>query len=364
MSLAIRYTVQEPFQGKKIYRACADLACSTRFQRVTGFYAFASKKGAELLAASLGESKDWLLSLKRWVISIDGGITEPSALAFLLDLPNSEVRVPNAQSLMENRLRPVRRFHPKTLLLEQKRDVFSPGGLLVGSANMTLHGLSLGHEHAMSLSSGATSRFPAEATAAVACLHDTFENSTEIGHEFVERYARMRPAQPSVSSEDQDDERSQRILQDRAVIPPQEAVAFASMSNFWIEVRYVVPNRGPGNEGNQIDMKRGSRVFFGFGDRSVPRNTVIGDVNIRYNDHASVRSLRFGNNSMDKLTLPIPGAEGPESYSNATVLFTREGNDTFRMLIGTPREIAAWRRRSQKNGTLFSLSGGRAFGLF
>jgi hypothetical protein len=111
-------------------------------------------------------------------------------------------------------------------------------------------------------------------------------------------------------------------------------------------------------------MKRGSRVFFGFWDRSVPKNTVIGDVNIRYNNHASVRSLRFGNNSMDKLTLPIPGAEGPDSYSNSTVLFTREGHNTFRMSIGTPREIAAWRRRSLKNGTLFFLSGGRAFGLF
>jgi len=364
MSRVIRYTVQQPFQGRKIYRACTDLACSTRFQRVTGLYAFASRKGAELLAASLGESNDWLASQKRWVISIDGGITEPSALTFLLDLPNSEVRVPDGQFLMQNRLRPARRFHAKTLLLEQGRDEFSPGGLLVGSANMTLHGLSLGHEHAMSLSSNGTSRFPAEVIEAVACLHDTFENSLEIEHEFVDRYAQMRPAQPRIPIEDQDDERSQRVLQDAAVIPPQEAVAFASMSNFWIEVRYVVPNRGPGNEGNQIDMKRGSRVFFGFGDRSVPRNTVIGDVHIRYNDHASVRSLRFGNNSMDKLTLPIPGAEGPESYSNATLLFTKEGHDTFRMSIGTPRQIAAWRRRSQANGTLFFLSGGRAFGLF
>ena len=100
-----------------------------------------------------------------------------------------------------------------------------------------------------------------------------------------------------------------------------------------------------------------------FGARSVPRNTVIGDVNIRYNDHASVRSLRFGNNSRDKLTLPIPGAEGPESYSNATLLFTREGHNTFRMSIDTPCQIAAWRRKSQENGTLFFLSGG-AFGLF
>jgi len=102
---------------------------------------------------------------------------------FLLDLPNSEVRVPDAQSLIENRLRPLRRFHPKTLLLEQGRDVLARGPTR-WFANMTLHGLSLRTRARDVAQFKRDQSVPGGSTAVVACLHDTFENSTEIGHEF------------------------------------------------------------------------------------------------------------------------------------------------------------------------------------
>jgi len=103
-------------------------------------------------------------------------------------------------------------------------------------------------------------------------------------------------------------------------------------------------------------------VFFDLGTGSVPQNTVIGDVNIRYNDHASVRSLRFGKHSMDKLT-SRSGSEGPESYRNATLLFTREGHNTFRMSIARLARLRVEKTITKERHPFF-LSGGGPFGLF
>src|SRR5207245_1031830 len=76
-------------------------------------------------------------------------------------------------------------------------------------------------------------------------------------------------------------------------------VALASADYFWVDVAYVVENRGRGRPGNQIDLARGSRVFFGFSGEKVPRNTLLGDAVIRYGTHISTTHMRYGNNQMD-----------------------------------------------------------------
>lgn len=100
MSTTIAYTVQRPGGGTAILNACRELAASTAFERVTGLYAFASLKGVRLLSSALAEAGSWALADKRWVISIDGGITEPEALRFLLNLRRAEVRIPYAEELL------------------------------------------------------------------------------------------------------------------------------------------------------------------------------------------------------------------------------------------------------------------------
>lgn len=169
---------------------------------------------------------------------------------------------------------------------------------------------------------------------------------------FIDRYTALRPAAPALP-EEFEDKRADLILQEKPVIPATQAAALAAASHFWIEIEYVVANRGRYEEGNQIDMQRGSRVFFGFGDRTLPKNSAIGTVRILYGTHSASRNLRFGNNSMDKLDLPIPSVEGPPSYSGHTLLFTRESPSSFHLGIGTAAEIAAWKAKSRAGGTLF-----------
>src|SRR5260221_10214042 len=141
MALNTLYTVQRPGEGTAILNAYRDLATATAFNRLTGLYAFASLKGARLLTNVLGTSPSWSAASKRWVISIDGGITEPGALKFLLGLRKTEVRVPHAEELLTRKLKPIHRFHPKTLLLEREDTAFVPAAIMVGSANLTCNGL-------------------------------------------------------------------------------------------------------------------------------------------------------------------------------------------------------------------------------
>ncbi len=358
----ILYTVQRPGEGTSILNACRDLAGSTTFNRLTGLYAFASYKGARLLVEILKPSASWASASKRWVISIDGGITEPEALRYLVRMRRTEVRVPEAEALLTRKLKPAFRFHPKTLLLERQGTPIQPAAILVGSANLTCSGLCFGHEHAMS-AQPAGSDLPASLASGLANLEQVVAASTVIDEAFIDRYAAIRPAKPTLT-EEFENERAENILQEPPVIAATMSAALAAADHFWIHIEYVVGNRGRNEEGNQIDMQRGSRVFFGFGDKALPKNSPIGSVRILYETHSASRNLRFGNNSMDKLDLPIPGTEGPASYSNETLLFTRETSTSYRLSVGAPAEIRAWKARSRALGTSFSMRSGREFGVF
>lgn len=112
-------------------------------------------------------------------------------------------------------------------------------------------------------------------------------------------------------------------------------------------------------------MKRLTRVFFGFEADDVPRDTLLGPVLIVYGGHdPHVCSLTFSNNLMDKLTLPIPGVDGPAKYDNENLLFERVGPDLFRLTVGTSADKVQWRRRSRDIDAAFKMGGGRAWGVF
>lgn len=359
----IVYAVQRPGQGPVILNAFRNLVTSVRFDRVSGLFAFASKKGARLLSRVIQQATpDWKNLAKRWVISIDGGITEPDALRYLLRQRGVEVRVPDAEALITRRLKPVHRFHPKTMLLEIQASTLVPAALAVGSANLTCNGLCFGHEHAVIIQ-----LLNGTATEAIAAgiqeLAIVIESATKIDEEFVDRYEAIRPVSPTIP-EEFEDKRTERILDVHAVIPPEESAALASAPNLWVEIKNESKNLGPGREGSQIDLKKGTRVFFGGEDKPLPKNTPVGTFRVNYGRHSALRNLRFGSNDMDKLDLPIPDQEGPPSYRNQTLLFTREAKDVYRMTVGGSEQINDWKSRSRSIGALFQMRGGREYGVF
>ena len=154
----------------------------------------------------------------------------------------------------------------------------------------------------------------------------------------------------------------------RNVVTGPLAVQLAHAQALWVRTESLYANRGAGNPGNQLDTQRGTRAFFGFTTNMVDKNHIFGDVEIQVPGHRSVsRSVRFGNNLMDKINLPIPGRDGPETYDHSILIFERAGVGTsglshFKLTVTDAAGLAA--RKARANNSIDAqMHGGREFGL-
>lgn len=366
--LSYEVAVQGPESRAAILHAVRRAASAADFNRITGLFAYATERGVDLLTDVLDEAiPGWHNAEKRWFVSVDFGRTEPKALGALRSLGHSEVFVPYARRVMARRFKPVVCFHPKTLILQTGRSGDrGPIGIIAGSANLTFSGLVFGHEHTISLVS--RQRTAAEQRWASGLLLD-FERSidsllpdaTRVTRAFIGEYRALRPRR--VKSED-DNPRVVRLAGEPTDLRISHTAELAAASKLWVEVEYVVRNLGPGVPGNQVDLQRGTRAFFGLPARQVPRNTPLGEVVIRYRNHVVPCHMRFGNNSMDKLNLPLPGVDGPPHYEHETLLFSRSPDDSFELEVGTPAQVRQWKAASRAQQTLYAMQSGREFGVF
>jgi hypothetical protein len=369
--LKISLILQDAKTGRAsaLINAISELAASTRFRRLRVAVAYATDSGCRDLVSSLEKKcRGWNSLQKQWLISIDFGRTDAEALELLSGMRNSEVRIPNAEQLLANRLTPRQCFHPKTFVFDSGRPAAeAPYGILVGSGNLTLSGLNAGVEHGTSLLW--TRPLTTGELAVLRGCHsqfnwwdDAWQNAVPITEDLVVRYRRIRPMRP-----EEDVSLGVRSFTSSAgrEIETRPGLAWANAKCFWIQTRELYKNRGRDNPGNQLDLKRGTRVYFGISPNTVPRNTVLGRVILQYDAmHPRACSVRFADNSMDKVNLPIPGRDGPENYDNAVVHFERLHRRRFRVTLGTHDDLALWKQKSQEQGTQHKLSGGREFGFY
>lgn len=95
---------------------------------------------------------------------------------------------------------------------------------------------------------------------------------------------------------------------------------------------------------------------------------MLGEVMIQFRGKLEVgRNMRFGNNAMDKLNLPVPGSDGPATYDRSFLLFTRQAPDAaarqrFYLEQGDSTDLTRWRSRAAQEEVV-AMSGGREMGL-
>lgn len=367
---APQLVVQGLDNGATIVNLIKDIAKKEKYKRVTGVFAYATDAGVKLLLNALKENMTgWHQIEKRWVVSIDYARTEPEAFKKLLSLNNSVVRVPSFEAIMKKKdFKPKRNFHPKTILFDSNNGIEAgPVGLVVGSGNLSLSGMSLGFESAMAInwSKRSSKKYKSnfrEIAKEIHSIEEIFSIATPITVSMINEYRNKRPIIKQKFDDDSDE--ISDITQENSELDISKAIALRTSRHFWIDVAYVAPNRGKGIPGNQIDMQRGSRTFFGFSPETIKRNAPLGDVNIRYNDAPVTCHMRFGNNFMDKLNLPIPGADGPETYENKTLMFEKLRDGTYSLTIGSKAGISKWKRLSKKTKTLYQMQSGREYGVF
>ena len=274
----------------------------------------------------------------RWLFGLDYGRSHPTALRRLGKIGKSKIRIHDGEYVVQSKaFIPRISFHLKTALTLHKTG--QPCKQIVGSGNLSASGLLAGIEAGCVIDYADVDQEHADAL--MTFLEKTWEESTPLD-EVIDGY----------------EAQYKEVIQPKLFAPkpkaPQEGPEL-----FWIDVGYVTKNRGPDKPGNQFDLPKGSHVFLGVKKVTNPElNSVLADLNIRTPDGKVVeRRLRYGNNAMEKLTLPLPEQRGYECYDgkiltfqledDAVILEALEHDDFFQVYgkrISTCSEMQSGRR--------------------
>ena len=344
------------------------------YKHVDVAVAYASAEGVRLLDERLS-SEAWAGARKRFLVSLDFGFTQPRALARLADLSNSEVRIPNGRAVLKSRtLRPPSAFHAKVFIFRDEA-WHELRSLVVGSANLTASALSTGSEVVTKQiwsSPGAPGSWQhlLLAKPLLDWFDDTWETADlleDVIDEYRDRFRALPKPQRSREDKTPSTRRYLASLADH-VISGTLPVQLAAARSLWVNGVSIIRNRGANRPGNQLNTPRGTRVFFGFGSENVPRDTTLGVVDIRIAGNPYVeRSVRFANNGMDIIGLPIPERYGLDGYLDTILIFARDapsesGQDRFTLTVTDAVGLAGL-KGAAANSVELSMHGGRQYGL-
>lgn len=364
--------IGQPSSGSSTLAVLAGLASSGRFDHLDAAVAYATMSGVDALVNALGSSID--SPAKRWLVGIDWFRSEPQALDALAALPNSTVAIyDGAEVVLRPGCFPRVPFHPKCWLF---RNGTKSGAIVAGSANLSRNGLTGGVEvEFMTDVEDPDPRSASEWSAwqaveeAAQWFEDEWVHATPLGTIALEYRRLYTPQRMQHAAPTEDDAGTSSRIGDRWTFSPEDLLRLRSSEQLWIQAGTLSRNRGPDVPGNQLMMRAFTRVFFGFPADEVATDTLIGYLSMelagqRYHD----RTLRYSNNSMDVLTIPVPGENGaPASYDEETLLFSRRqhGSRTeFGITVAAGTDAADWRQRSEDVDGLFVMKGGREFGVF
>lgn len=244
----------------------------------------------------------------RWLFGFDYGRSHPTALRHLTEIGNSEIRIYDGAYVVQSKaFVPRVNYHIKTALTLLETGY--PCKQIVGSGNLSASGLSAGIEGG--------------------CVVDFAEVDQESGAALITALEEMWAAATPLASVIEQYEERYPFVSSPVVDTAVDDHHPDATELFWIDVGYVTKNRGADRPGNQFDLPRRSHVFLGLQEVHSPAlNTSLGVLRIKTPSGQVVeRSLRHGNNAMEKLTLPIPEEHGYECYDGKILTFGIEGDE-------------------------------------
>ena len=326
--------------------------------RVHAAIAYATQTGVAELCGTMSGVDGWQAAEKKWLVGIDYCRSDPFALDHLQRLHGSELRVHDGAFVVRRTgCAPRTSFHPKLYMFHGREGIET----VLGSGNLSYTGLKCGLEAGAIISCERIDQIQPVAN----WFESLWQVATplgEISERYLIRYSATGNRTRPVPIDDDDVPESAKGSRQ---LSGSELRQLRICEYFWIQAGKLHKNRGPRRPGNQLMMKRNSRVFFGFQARDLNRDTTVGRIAVTYAGRTRGDcSLRFSNNSMDVLTLPIPGDGGPETYDQQTLCFRRTGVRCFELTVATPRDVQAWRRKSESIGGSFQMVGGRRWGVY
>ena len=319
--------------------------------------AYATHSGVAELLDRLDDNASWESVRKRWLIGIDFCRSDPIALDEINTLPKSHVRIHDGMFVSGRRgCCPRVSFHPKLYVFRRNAE----NSVVVGSGNLSRTGLCAGIEAGAVVTDSSVSAVREIGS----WFNRQWQEATPL-NEIAEHYeTEYRAADNRRHPTPTDDDAAP--VGTRAQLTPLQLRKLNVCKHLWIEAGNLHLNRGADRPGNQLMLKRNTRVFFGFPALDLPKDTTLGNVAIEYG--GTVRtdcSLRFSNNHMDVLTLPVPGSHGPAKYDQQTLCFEQVGLRSFRLTVARRSDVNSWKRRSKViDGHFRMSSGGREWGVF
>ncbi|MBY5162096.1 hypothetical protein [Salsipaludibacter albus] len=302
---------------------------------------------------------------KRWLVGIDWFRSDPSALQALDDMVQSEVRVFDGLRVSQREsCHPYTSFHPKCFLLRGPGEMV----MLAGSANASSNGFHWGVEVDLLIEVMAGGEGEAQIDAAEDWFDRLWATATPwptIAHAYGVAHASANAARPPRG--DDDAAPSDRIGGPRR-FSVDDLARLRAADDFWIEAGNLHANRGDGLPGNQLMLRAMTRVFFGFPAADVAQDTLVGSLSVVVGGQTHPdRTLRFSNNSMDVLSLPVPGAAGaPAAYDQETLVFSRRAGTSpalFGLRLARQGELRQLRASSRAQGSHWTMTSGREFGV-
>ncbi len=339
--------------------------------------AYATDSGVTVLLDSMDNNdrarRHWSVAAKRFLVGIDWLRTQPTALDRLAAIPGSNVRIYDGRTVVGKvGCIPRTPWHPKA--------TFAYGADLRsavhGSGNLSRNGLVGGAEV------GSIAEVVNPLVAEEQLLWEVLDRNVtwfqgvwrsatpwrSIHSDYHARY-KAEAVRRAIPTED-DTDPSEVVTTNRRGVTPERLHALRVANHLWIETGNLHKNRGPNQAGDQLMMSPMTRVFFGRSASRVDTNQALGNVPIR---HAATgtfetRPMRFSDNSMDVLTLPVPGAPPwPATYDQTCLLFSKVavGRDLhYEMRVASRTDKRRYRALSQAQTSDYRMTSGRAWGVF
>lgn len=244
---------------------------------------------------------------KRWMVGIDWCRSDASALRRLAHLLGSAVRVPNGDELISRPgCVPKITYHPKVFVMRAE----GRAAIICGSGNLSANGLLRGCECGSVglMEWPPTEQAPAEPWQIARWFSAAWDSATpwdRLADRYTSKVARTR-SRPDLTILDED----ARPVERRG-LSAHQLMGLRTYDHFWIDGGALGANLGSGRPGNQLDMPRYCRVFFGAPATDLPPETEIDRVELVWGrTHHHGCTLKYADNHMDKLNVPLPGDRG------------------------------------------------------
>ena len=293
--------------------------------------AYMTKAGSELLFNAVrrtAENGNTEGLGKTIVASLDFGMTDPNALRFWRDMPNSRVFVAGRSLLERHTLIPKVAFHPKLYVFDRPNGTVAS---LVGSANLTNRGLTINSEVGWSeFDEG--NRHAAKTNEAWNAI---VQLAVPLTDDILNKYEALRSQASRQRQEEElapvpapsiEEPSSYRLFSD-AVENYEDA--YNRFSQLWIQSLGM-----QGGSRTQLELPRGANRFFGaqFDDYQAPRVERIAEpILICGRQSWTDRPLTWhGDNRMERINLPSQ-RQGGFDYEKSLILFRRVAENTFEL---------------------------------